>query len=57
MQDFEGCLHLGGESLDGFARLRGEKAVDMHEPLDTEVQVSVIAGGWWRLPGAARSNS
>ena len=35
----------------------GGKAVDVHEPGDTEVQISVIAGGWWRLPGAARSNS
>ena len=44
MEDFEGCLHLGGESLDGFAHLRGGKAVDVHEPGDREVQISVIAG-------------
>ena len=57
VEGFKGRLHLGGQSLNGFARLRGEKAIDVHKPGNTKVQISVVAGGWWRLPGAARSNS
>ena len=57
VEGFKGRLHLGGQSLNGFARLWGEKTVDVHKPGNTKVQISVVAGGWWRLPGAARSNS
>ena len=28
----------------------------MHEPGEAKVQVAVVSGGWWRLPGAAVVN-
>ena len=30
VEGFKGRLHLGGQSLNGFARLLGEKAIDVH---------------------------
>ena len=57
VEGFKGRLHLGGQSLNCFARIRGKKAIDMHKPGNAKVQITVVAGGWWRLPGAACSNS
>ena len=57
LERFNSRLHLGGQGFYSFAGIRGGKAVYMHEPGQAKVQVAVVAGGWWRLPGAARSNS
>ena len=57
VEGFNSRLHLGGQGLNSFAGIRGEKAIYMHEPENAKVQITVVAGGWWRLSGAARSNS
>ena len=37
VEGFKGRLHLGGQSLNGFARIRGKKAIDMHKPGNAKV--------------------
>ena len=48
---------MEGELLDGLTDVRGEELVNEHELGYAEVLVAVIAGSWWRLPGAARSDN